>query len=249
MDNPRNSNYDRRQRNIWQYCPGEGRLYDPANETRSFFERTGLSEDRIEEICKIKKGVGSHILGAAGEFGFKDHYLDVNPDIQGIHFQDDHNKNEKGDFSFIYKGLYVSTLEVKTAKRIEKSKAKKKKPEYPFRTAASISHRDKKMLYFPDGSVLETGAVIEGEYDILAINFWHCFGQHVFSFVRLDDLPREGAASTSKSLIRATPEQKAQLIKGSVQVTWPPVAPFTDDLCELLDEEIIRRKISHDDNR
>lgn len=218
---------DRRQRDVWQYCPDKEKLYNPKQDRRGFFERTGLSEERIEFICTHKKGVGSHILGAAGEFGLKDYYLDNHPDISDIHLQDDHNKSETGDFSFCYKGHVFTTVEVKTAKRIQKD-------VYPFSSSASISHRDRKKVVFPDGSMVETGVILRNEYDILAVNMWHCFGQHVFVFAKLNDLPAE----TSKSF---TEEQKKFIIKSTVKVSWPAVHPFYEDITQVLDSLIEER--------
>lgn len=222
--------------NVWKYCPEPKQVYDSKHDARSFMQRLGLDETRLEVMATQKKGFFSHLLGGASEFAFQEQYLENHPDITDVCAQGDHCKSEKGDYRFRYKGHWIKlptfedlTVEVKCARKI---KPLKTKPIYPFRSAVNISHRDKTKILMPDGTTEETNVIFADEYDILAVDFWHAFGQHVFIFARLIDLPKEIDGI----------EIRSKVIKSNVHVSWPPEHPFTDDFYGLLDQ-ILTEKV------
>lgn len=216
-----------RLKDLHRYTGDNWHVYDPTKDDRSFMEQVGLTAADLEELCKDKsKNLWSMVLGAAGESSLGRIWLN-NEEVNSVHKQRDNDRNECGDWRFCYKRPEPWTMEAKTASANSKLK------DGHIHTSLTIWHRDRKIVKFDNGSSLYTAAIIEGEYDVLAVSFWHIFKQHVFSFAFLNDLPR-----CTSNKVRATDYQKSKMMASTVKVSWPPEHPFTDDLFALLDSRL-----------
>lgn len=99
---------------------------------------------------------------------------------------------------------------------------------------AQVDGSDRRTVTFPDGTKLETTLLLPGEFDVLAVNCFAFGGTWQWAFCRNSDLPR----STHR---KYTDMQRAGLLASLVNVGWPPVPPFTDDIFTVLDALVAER--------
>lgn len=202
-----------------------------------------VSEDELKDMIAH---VFSNNLSALAFFeGYGSEYLLEKqvkriPGVSGQHKPGDNNLEVKGDLIVQYKHTPVS-IEVKNVRR--KTNSENRKPKLVVNLEESYwvgyfstrSSRTRKIV-FSDGSEVHTYCTIRGQYDVIAVNVFQLNGKQNFIYCLEQDLPSTSPNSTTF----LTPLQCAETLQPEIAVRWPPVAPWTDSL-----EEILERAYTH----
>jgi hypothetical protein len=193
-----------------------------STKKESILKRWEITEDTLTELVDENPSLRGMLLGYVAEkkfhYGFLDH-----PDITEVLKDDDHDRSKKGDRRIIYKGktliIEVKSLQTKTVKKLG---------DDHWTGKAQVDGSDRRIITFGDGTELNTTLLKRGEFDLLAINCFAFGDKWRFVFAKNEDLPFSNFSGY-------TEEQRKQLIASLVSVSWPPVAPFTNDPFPLLD--------------
>lgn len=189
----------------------------------------GITEQELTDLVDQNPSLRGILLGYVAEKKFHDTFLE-HPEISEKSKDDDHNRKKKGDRRIIYKGKTL-TIEVKS---LQTAMVKRLGPDQ-WIGKAQVDGSDRRIVKFPDGTMLNTTLLLRGEFHLLAVNCFAFGGQWRFAFAKNSDLP-------FSSFKKYTASQKAQLIASLIKITWPPEPPFTDDPFILLDQLLYEKK-------
>lgn len=179
--------------------------------------------------------------GYISEWYLKRQLLEI-PEITNLKKPGDQNTAQKGDFTLDYCG-HPFSIEVRTLITWINSTEPASKQHQDldgntwwtshFKTRGS----HKRNSVFSDGSVLHSYGTLRKSVDIFAVCVQPITGTWEYMFCSSLDLPGN---VNNKSL---TPLQQHEMLKGNVEVQWPPVAPWTTDLKQVMDN-LLKKKNS-----
>lgn len=187
-----------------------------------FLEHWQLTQEEIDEIISANPSLRGMLFGYVSEYKLRKHWF-ADERIIDLAKEDDHNRLQKGDLFFTYKGVSVS-VEVKCLQTHTVRKLGDDAYSGKFQCDAS----DRRKVLFPDGTYLETTCLRVGEFDLLAVGLFEFGHQWRFAFARNSNLPR----SRYK---KYTPEQQRYLLATLMDITWPLRPPYEAEPFRLLD--------------
>jgi len=148
--------------------------------------------------------------------------------IRDLVKRNNHDRANKGDLSFAYKGVQI-TVEVKSLQT-----RSIREVEGEFRGRFQCDASDSREVVLPNRRRMKTTCLVVGEFDLLAVNLFEFEKKWRFAFAKNDELPRSRYR-------KYTPVQRAYLLATLMEVTWPLTPPFHEEPFALLDQ-IAREK-------
>jgi hypothetical protein len=202
-----------------------------------FLDDWNLNFDEINELLTDNPSLRSFVSGYAAELKCRNIWFLNNSSVSQVKKYDDHDRNKKGDISFVYKGhefnVEVKSLQTNSIKKLEDGTLKA-----TFQCDAS----DRRPVKFPDGSTVETTCLLVGEFDILAVNLFGFTGKWDFVFARNFELPRvSGLRGAAKEY---SEYQRSLLLASSMPITYPVSNFYHDNPWSLLDDMVLERNKS-----
>jgi len=196
-----------------------------------FLDDWQLSFDEINELLTDNPSLRSFVSGYAAEMKARRLWFEPDKRVTGIRKPDDHNRSEKGDIYFEYKG-YRFLLEVKSLQTNSIEKFADGTMKGTFQCDAS----DRRNVVLKDGTNFATTCLLVGEFDILAVNLFGFYGEWKFVFAKNEDLPRlQGKRGPAAHLSQV---QRNELLAPSMRMQHPIIPPFGPEPWTLLDELI-----------
>lgn len=188
-----------------------------------------IDAEILTQIVKKNPSLRGMLLGYVAEYKFEELFLQ-HPLIEVVGKADDHDRKHKGDRNIKYRDrnfvLEVKSLQTNTIKRITDLL----NPGGYWAAKAQVDASDNRTITLPTGHKVTTTCLLEREFDILAVNCFAFEGKWRFVFAKNEDLPHTTAKKYSD-------EEKRYLLATTVEVTWPPRPPFTDDLISLFESD------------
>jgi hypothetical protein len=215
-----------------------------SSETCVQFEKLGLTPEEVAEIAVNRPSLRGMLMGYAAEYKVRKEWF-IRPEITDLFVPDDHDRTQKFDIGFKYKGepirVEVKSLQTNSVKLRDPTarsgwrslKSLHMNPSTPregeqqaiFQCDAS----DRRMVTFPSGTKIETTCILIDAFDLLAIGLFAFGHGWNFAFARNRDLPR----SAHK---KYPPETHEFLLASSMPITWPLKPPYEAEPYRLLDE-------------
>lgn len=186
-----------------------------------------LTRQELDEIVSACPGLRGSMLRYVAEYKLRKMWFS-GPKFGHVIPSDDPNLTCDGYLGLIYKATTIK-VELKSLRT-----ASVRKTGDGLRGTIMCDAGDTRNLRLPDGSEAETGCLLAGQFDILAVNVFEFEKKWNFAFALNDDLPRSTFA-------KHTEYQRRHLLKMFVRLTWPLKPPFTDDPRPLL-EQLARRR-------
>ena len=131
-----------------------------------FLEHCQLTQEEIDEIISTNPSLCGMLFGYVSEYKLRKYWF-TDERIANLVKEDDHNRLQKGDLFFTYKGVSMS-VEVKCLQTHTVKKLGDDGYSGKFQCDAS----DRRKVLFPDGSSLETTCLRVGEFDLLAVGLF-----------------------------------------------------------------------------
>jgi hypothetical protein len=172
------------------------------------------------------------VHGYLAEEKLKENYWEPADDVSNLRSPDDHDREKKADWIFDYEGnevfCEVKSLQSNHVERVDKP-GDERKWQGKFQCDAS----DKREVRLPNGTEMETTCLVQGEFDVLAVNLFEFGHEWRWAFARNEDLPRTPYSGYDEDV-------RKYLLKGTMDVSWPlpDDGVFHDDPWEVLREEI-----------
>lgn len=186
--------------------------------------RWQLTVEELTQIVDENPSMRGLMLGYVAEYKLKKLYFE-NSRISALIKDDDHDRKNKGDIRFNYRGrsflVESKSLQSKTVKVTDEG----------FSASFQCDASDCRTVHFSDGTEVRTTCLLAGEFDIVAVNMFAMEGEWRFGFALNCDLPRSKYRHYS-------PFQQSQLIASMIKITYPLQTPFVDDPFLLLDRLI-----------
>ena len=196
---------------------------------KSFLDTYEITLDEFTELVDQNPSLRGFILGYIGEAKAKK-LICSNPDVSHIYKPDDHNRKSKGDLYIEYKGkefkIEVKSLQTNSVQQIGPDSWTGK-----YQCDAS----DSREVLLPNGNTVKTTSLLVGEFDIVAVGLYQFGRTWRFAFAKNAELPRSQARKATKKSPALSAEDANYLIKGTLPISYPLTAPYTDDLFALLD--------------
>ena len=201
-----------------------------------FLDDWNLSYAEINELLTDNPSLRSFVSGYAAELKCRNLWFLDNGKVTDVKKYDDHDRNKKGDISFVYKchefNVEVKSLQTNSVK-INEDGSKKG----TFQCDAS----DRRTVRFPDDSQVETTCLLVQEFDLLAVNLFAFTGEWDFVFALNSDLPRvSGIRGAAKNY---SEYQRSLLLATSMPMTIPTSDKYHDNPWGLLDQLVAERSI------
>jgi len=181
----------------------------------------------LNEIINENPNLYGPLYGYVAEYKLRNLWLN-RPEITDLRRPRAHDKKDKGDFIFRYKGEEIR-LEVKSL-----DSPKVRKEGSIFHGTFQCNGSDAREITLPNGQRVKTNCLATGQFDVLAVSLFGFERRWKFAFALNRDLPRS-------TFSKYTPEQRQYLLKSSMQVSWPLSAPFVEEPFVLLDA-IVRER-------
>lgn len=186
--------------------------------------RWQLTVEELTQIVDENPSMRGLMLGYVAEYKLKKMYFEDSR-ITALIKDDDHDRKNKGDIRFIYRGqnfrVESKSLQSKTIRQTEEG----------FRASFQCDASDCRTVHFSDGTEIKTTCLLAGEFDIVAVNLFALEEEWRFAFALNKDLPRS-------KYRKYTPFQQSQLIASLIKITYPLESPFVNDPFLLLDRLI-----------
>lgn len=187
----------------------------------NILNRWGLTVDELTEIVDANPSMRGLMLGYVAEYKLVKMFFG-DPRIAGLMKDDDHDRKNKGDVRFTYRGrtfrIECKSLQSNTIRKTEAG----------FTATFQCDASDRRPVTLSDGSSVNTTSLRTGEFDLLAINLFAFEEKWRFAFALNKDLPRSTYKKYSVS-------QRNELLASSMKITWPLNPPFAENPFELLD--------------
>lgn len=188
-----------------------------------------LSLNDLELMIAENPHVYSPVSGFLAEYKCRQLHLENNKNIAKIVRPTGYDKQEKGDFSFLYKDEPIR-LEIKSLDGPSVNDLGTDRWRGTFQCNAS----DAREVSLPNGSRVKTNCIVSGGWDVLAVNLYAFGNQWRFAFAQQNALPR--ASTIYKQ------ESRQYLLASSMQISLPLCAPYTWELESVLDAVIRERR-------
>ncbi len=196
---------------------------------KDILSRFEITLEEFTEIVDNNPSLRGFILGYIGEAKAKQ-LITSNPNVSSIYKPDDHNRKSKGDLYVLYKGkefrIEVKSLQTNDVKQLG---------EDIWTGKYQCDASDSREIELPNGHVVKTTSLLVGEFDIVAVGLYQFGNTWRFAFAKNEELPRSKERRATKKSSYISSEDANYLIKGTLPITWPLQAPYTEDLFTLMD--------------
>ena len=193
----------------------------------TILERWKITAEELTQIVDDNPSLRGFIFGYVSEYKARA-YFDGHAGIANVMKYDDHNRKDKGDISFRYKGKEFR-IEAKSIQTNSVMNMGDNRWTGKFQCDAS----DRREIMLPNGHKVNTTCLAVGEFDIVAVSLYAFGDKWRFAFAKNSDLPHPGGRSRNIS-----EEDREYLIKTLIDISWPLQAPFTTDVYSLLDDMV-----------
>ncbi len=186
--------------------------------------RWQLTVEELTHIVDTNPSMRGLMLGYVAEYKLRKMYFEDSR-ITALVKDDDHDRKNKGDIRFIYRGqssrIESKSLQSKTIKPTQEG----------FAASFQCDASDCRTVRFGDGTEIKTTCLLAGEFDIVAVNLFAMEEEWRFGFALNRDLPHSRYKKYSAF-------QQSQLIASLIKITYPLQPPFVTDPFLLLDRLI-----------
>ncbi len=189
----------------------------------SILDRLDVTLEELTGVVDENPSLRGMLVGYLAEIKLRSVWFTGREGVTHMVKHDDHDRRKKGDLWITYNGADF-VIEVKG---LQKNSIRRKDGRH--RGIVQCDASDRRPVTLADGSTLETTCLLVGEFDVLAACLFYFDNIWRYIFAKNADLPR------SKSS-KYTPEQREQLLKSSMPVSWPPEPPYYEDPFALFDE-------------
>ena len=186
-----------------------------------------ITADELSEIVAENPSMRGLMFGFVAEYKLKKEWL-LRPEIANLFRPRSHDRKQKCDFTFDYRGINVR-VEIKC---LDTPKVKLKDGVYEGTFQCNAS--DTTEVVLPNHRRVTTNCLVVDGFDILAVCLYAFGNSWRFAFARNRDLPR----TTWRGY---TPAQQKYLLKSAMKISWPLQAPYVTDLFRLLDGLVAER--------
>ena len=193
----------------------------------TIMEKWQITSEELTKIVENNPSLRGFLFGYISEYKARAYFLG-NENITDLIKYDDHDRKNKGDITFRYKGEKFSV----EAKSLQTNSVVNLGGDLwtgKFQCDAS----DRREILLPNGHTVNTTCLAVGEFDIVAVSLFAFGEQWRFAFAKNSDLPHP--SSRSRNIAVADREY---LIKTLIDISWPLKAPFTTDVYSLLDSMV-----------
>lgn len=194
-----------------------------------------LSYADVNELVTDNPSLRGMVFGYAAEVKARKLWFEDHNDVTSLYKARDHDRTEKGDIFFDYKGHRIA-VEVKSLQ----SSTVRTLPDGSLTARFQCDASDRRTVEFLDGSSIETTLLLVGEFDLLAVNLFKFTGEWTFAFAKNSDLPRCTIRSAKSN--GYTEYQRQRLLASLMPISWPLNAPYCGEPFELLDEVVTERQ-------
>jgi hypothetical protein len=187
----------------------------------------GLTPQELAEIIAENPSMRGLMFGFVAEYKLKKICLS-REGICGLVRPRSHDRTQKGDFRFDYKGVDVR-VEVKC---LDTPKVRYSEGVYTGTFQCNAS--DTTEVTLPNGRKVTTNCLVVGGFDVLAVCLFAFGNVWRFAFALNSELPR----TTWRGY---TAVQQKYLLKSAMQISLPLEPPYVDDLFTVLDRLVAER--------
>ena len=205
----------------------------------------GISEHDFVNLIHTTPHLRGPVYGAISEFFFDCLFENI-PEVTHRHKPIEYLKNETpGDLIVTYKDIPIS-FEIKNIRSGKYESGIRRKirinenvfGEKTWSGVVSLMNSRRRVVTFSDGSVVNGYNTKRGEVDVYAVCVKMLTGKWEYMYCLESDIP---SVINSKNL---TPLQQNEVLKGAMRIQWPPKAPWTDSLVDILEKVYNEKKIN-----
>ncbi len=190
---------------------------------QSILQYWGITEFDLTDMVVRNPSLRGILIGYVAEKKLQD-VLRSHAGVTRITKDDDHDRTRKGDRRIEYNGqtfvFEVKSLQTNSVRNLGDDR---------WTGKSQVDASDRREVTFPDGSTLSTTCLLRGQFDILAVNCFAFGEQWRFAFALNSELP-------PNVYRRYTEYQRRHLLPTLIQVDWPLVPPFHEDVIPLLEQ-------------
>lgn len=199
-------------------------------EPRDWFDYWDATQAEFNEVFDRNPSIRGMVSGYLAEEKLKTMYL-ADDRVSNLRSPDDHDRDKKADWIFEYEGHEIF-CEVKSLQSNHVERTDTLDGESTWTGKYQCDASDKREVTLPDGTDFETTCLVEGEFDILAINLFEFGGEWRWAFARNEELPRTPYRGYDEEI-------RQYLIKGTMDITWPleDDSPYYDNPWDVLEAE------------
>lgn len=203
--------------------------------TRDWFDYWDATREEFNELFERNPSIRGMVSGYLAEEKLKRRYWADDHRVSNLRSPDDHDREKKADWIFDYEGheifCEVKSLQSNHVERVESGDG-----ETRWQGKFQCDASDRRPVTLPDGTELETTCLVQGEFDVLAVNLFEFGGQWRWAFARNEELPRTPYHGYDEAV-------RQYLLKGTMDIGWPlsDDAPYEADPWTVLDREVAVR--------
>ncbi|MGH9444511.1 MAG: hypothetical protein ACRD3O_02070 [Terriglobia bacterium] len=186
-----------------------------------------ITANELAEIVAENPSMRGLMFGFVAEYKVKKEWL-LRPGIKNVMRPRSHDRKQKCDFTFDYKGVNVR-LEVKC---LDTPKVRSKDGIYEGTFQCNAS--DTTLVVLPNRRKVITNCLAVDGFDVLAVCLFAFGNNWRFAFARNRDLPRTTWHGYTAS-------QQKYLLKSAMRISWPLQPPYIADLFTVLDGLVAER--------
>ena len=190
---------------------------------KSILERWEITIEELTRVVDQNPSLRGMIFGYLAELKLENLLQQQHEGLLRILKPDDHDRTKKGDSVVLYKGRRF----VFESKSLQTNSVGK--TDRGWQGSAQVDASDRREVTLPDGTQLSTTCLLQGEFDILAVNVFAFEEKWRFVFAKNSDLPRSRYRGY-------TPYQRQHLLATLVPINWPPPPPFREEPFTLMNE-------------
>lgn len=201
-----------------------------------------LTPDEFNRVIHTNSNALSAIFGYVAEERVRDIHLENSSKISNIRTPEDQDSADNGDWVFEYQGepmrIECKSLQTASIEKVESQQKTLNGNENPTEWEATFHIKgssDQRTIEY-EGEDYDTTLLDleETDIDIMAVNLYRIKDKWDFGFAKMGDLPRS-AGNYPEGL-------REKLAKSQPKIELPLREPFTDNLCELMDEVLEERE-------
>lgn len=200
-----------------------------------WFDHWNASRKEFNEIFSRNPSIRGMVHGYLAEEKLKQTYWKPDERVTNLHSPDDHDREKKADWIFDYRGHEVF-CEVKSLQSNHVERVDDPGEDAEWRGKFQCDASDRRTVRLPDGTEMETTCLVQGEFDVLAVNLFEFGHEWRWAFARNEELPRTPYSGYDEDV-------RQYLLKGTMDITWPLTdeSPFHDNPWDVLEAEIEAR--------
>jgi len=187
----------------------------------SILDHWQLTQEELDEIVAANPSLRGMMLGYVREYKLRKIWFS-DARLTNVRKEDDHDRTQKGDLWFTYRGVDI-IVEVKS---LQTHTVKSTTEGYTGKFQCDAS--DRRLVVFPNGESVQTTCLRVGEFDLLAVGLFEFGQQWRFAFAKNLDLPH-----TRYKKYKV--EWREHLLATMIDITLPLQSPFQAEPWILLD--------------